>query len=317
MKTKLVDLMMALGMNRTMATMSLPMMWVTPAIADRYSNSTIEIVKTLQRHFGLEPTGQVCAGLATALESCCGRAWQTMTWTKIYRTVAAHGGRPVRKPSLLGMGADDDVPWWQKLWGVPETLIEQASLLSEPWCSTAHPNGNCRPISGVCKPMTGAAANLYKNLQTQLNRCAYKGGFPRIAVDGRPGRQTVALVNKVFGSTYSTCDQVCANATSLAQQAKQIADTRGAPAVVPAPAPTAPPSVSLPDGTVRNPATAGFGSLDQILGFATSPFGLLLIGGFAAWKGGLFNGTTKKKRKPAKKKRRTAKKRKPAKKRRR
>lgn len=302
MKTKLVDLMMGLGMSRTSATMALPMMWVTPAITDRYSNSTIAIVQTLQRHFGLPATGQIDAGLATALESCCGRAWQTMTWVKIYRRVAASPRRPVRATGGAAMGAfwDDAIAAVTSITGGGDEdfAVEEPASAAMPWCSTSHPNGTCTPIRGVCKPMTAAAAELYKTLQGQLNRVAHKQGWATIAVDGRPGRQTVTLCNKALGTGFSSCDELCANATKLTMQASSLASNMGAPSTVPSPAPKAPPSSGVAGG-VYNPTSAsaaGIGGLSQLVGFATSPAGLLLIAGFAAWKGGFLDGKPTKKK---------------------
>lgn len=150
------------------------------------------------------------------------------------------------------------------------------------WCSPANPQGRCKPIAGICKPMDTATLAVYRDLQAQANRVAHARGMKRIDVDGRIGPETVGLVEEVTMASYGQCDQVAAIADELAQAIRGTADALGAPEVVSAPR-TRPPLQPMPDGTVMDPMTrsafgGGFGDLG-LFGWA-----LLAGAGYLLWQ---------------------------------
>lgn len=147
------------------------------------------------------------------------------------------------------------------------------AMLPSTWCSPANPQGNCTPVSGVCKPMDAGTLAIYKDLQNQINRLASVKGKSLIGVDGRIGSGTVKALNAVMGTSYSSCDEVAALANALVGQVKAVANGSGAPTMVQSPAPPAPPSVVSASGAIDHPPdwklkVAGF------TGFLKSPLGL-------------------------------------------
>jgi hypothetical protein len=156
------------------------------------------------------------------------------------------------------------------------------ALPAASWCSPANPQGRCRPIAGICKPMDTTTLAVYRDLQAQANRVAHARGLAKIDVDGRIGPDTVALVESVTMASYGQCDQVAAIADELAQAIRGTADALGAPASVSAPQ-TRPPLLPMPDGTVQDPMTGsafggGFGDLGMF-GWA-----LLAGAGYLLWQ---------------------------------
>ena len=143
------------------------------------------------------------------------------------------------------------------------------------WCSPVNPQGRCKPIAGICKPMDTATLAVYRDLQAQANRVAHVRGLAKIDVDGRIGPETVALVEGIMMASYGQCDQVAAIADELAQAIRGTADAIGAPADVSAPR-TRPPLLPMPDGTVQDPMTgSAFGGGIGDLGL----FGWVLLAG--------------------------------------
>lgn len=281
---KVVDTLMQMGMNRTVATMSIPAMWDSPSISDRYSSSRIAIVKALQSHYGLSPTGQLDRELGSILVRVCGANWRMQSWLTIYQKVLA-GGRPQWQEETMsydyGMGGDvTDVFGW----GAPGTPSNPILLT---YCSTSNVQGRCKPTPNMCKPMTRGVRDLYEELQRQLNRVAAKKGWARIATDGLLGVDTVELSSKAIG--VSDCNHLAMNIMTHTKSAKSLADSLGAPTKVPAPPSTRPAPTVGPDGKLDYPDMP-MSLLDSAQQFAMSPIGLFIIAGAAAWKFGLLDG---------------------------
>jgi hypothetical protein len=119
---------------------------------------------------------------------------------------------------------------------------------------------NATKYPGVCKPSTNPTLLLFRELQSQLNRVASVSGLTPIAIDGDIGPGTVALYARekpflavsvapidaaaaIKVSSASTCSQIATVADIIARVAKNYADSQKAPAVVPGPAPTRPPTL--------------------------------------------------------------------------
>lgn len=154
------------------------------------------------------------------------------------------------------------------------------------WCSTSNPQGSCKPLSGVCKPMDSDTLAKFKELQNQLNRVAKVSGWSLIDVDGRLGSKTVALYNKAQGGNLVGCDMLASitvSGTSIAT-IKMIADQMNAPAVVKAPITSRPSYVDPKTGKIADPP--GLAITDTLFGLVSSPFGIVIAAGlgFVAWK---------------------------------
>jgi hypothetical protein len=260
MSAKLVDTMMQMGMSRGVASLALPMMWVTPSIADRYSPSTISIVRGLQRHYGMPDTGQVCTTLDAKLAACCGKSWRGLTWAHIYDAVLRGGTAPSREITMSG-------------------YAPVGGFLTD-WAAN-YKQAMDRILSGTAKPTTAPELANFKAIQNTANRIAERKGLAKIGVDGRIGPKTTALVNRCLGSTFSAND-IADRAASVLADLLTLANNIGAPATVSAPAPKSPPSVARTDGTVAHPPGAGGGPLAQLASFIGTPTGLVVvIGGVA------------------------------------
>lgn len=115
---------------------------------------------------------------------------------------------------------------------------------------------NATKYPGIVKPSTPTALAIFKDLQAQLNRVASVTGNKVIMVDGDIGPGTVALFAAVkpvlmlksladapvIGMTI-TAPQIAQHADVIARVARSYADGKSAPAKVPAPAPTKPPTL--------------------------------------------------------------------------
>jgi hypothetical protein len=152
------------------------------------------------------------------------------------------------------------------------------------WCSPANPQGSCKPQAGLCKPMFSQAhggiptLEKFKAFQSQLNRFASPGTFGSLKVDGQIGPLAVAAVNRVLGTSATSCEQVARLVETLTSQL----ETKAALTKLPPPAPIPPsrpvrqPGGSIREGNPGNPGGASEGSLlDKITEFATSPMGLV------------------------------------------
>ncbi|MCJ7752704.1 MAG: hypothetical protein MUQ65_16725, partial [Armatimonadetes bacterium] len=214
--------------------------------------------------------------------------WVTLNWIDIYQAVL-QGGKPVYIPTSSSPhpvgGLTEMIDWAKGVVGgavISGTVEESSADTSEPWCSVAHPSGNCTPIPGVVKALTPEMLNTFKAVQTQANRVAQIKGYTKIGVDGRIGPATVALVNKCLGSSYSSPDNLAASSpANIAYVLQTTATALGAPSSVSSPTPRSP-SSAAPGGGVFNP-TAPPSFLNEAVSMAMSPIGLLAIG-FGIWQ---------------------------------
>lgn len=298
MTAKVVDTMMQMGMNRSVATLAIPYMWSTPAITDRYSTQTMSIVKALQGHLGMPQTGQVTPELDACLKRMVSPSWVTCNWIDIYRRVLQGVKTMYTNESRAGGEYVPTGGWLtdifslhppQETWVIGDTIAKltgggltaESANTSEPWCSVSHPVGNCTPIKGVVKAATPAMLAIFNSIQQTANRIAQVKGYAKIGVDGRLGSKTAALVNKCLDSSY-TPDSMAATASFVLTQLNTLAYTLNAPLSVSSPAPSSPPSRPAPGGGVLNP-TKPPSFLDEAVSMALSPIGLLAIG-FGIWQ---------------------------------
>jgi hypothetical protein len=174
------------------------------------------------------------------------------------------------------------------------------------WCSDRNPQGNCKPLKDICKPMDYPDAELFKKLQRELNRALYmvrqagKTSQKPLWVDARPGPLTIKACNTVLGTSFTHCDEFCAKAESLLTSLSTWNAASGAPATVAGGKPPAGggagSGVDLgPMDPGKDVHQAGFTAMLK------SPLGIgaLIIGGLLLWKA-----TEKPKRKKKTKKRR-------------
>lgn len=90
-----------------------------------------------------------------------------------------------------------------------------------------------------CKAVTPGAFAAAEELQRQLNRCAYAIRAKQIAVDGKIGKDTVALAN-LFSNALSagwaqvaSCSTLTADVETWTKLFKSAADRNGAPSTLP------------------------------------------------------------------------------------
>jgi hypothetical protein len=88
-------------------------------------------------------------------------------------------------------------------------------------------------VSGVCRPQTFEALDLYKGIQNEANRTLNAQGADLLFVDGRIGDKTRKAINKVLGSSFPDCTAIAERATSVFSQLKQLADSRNLGIVAP------------------------------------------------------------------------------------
>jgi hypothetical protein len=181
-------------------------------------------------------------------------------------------------------------------------MYYELGATEEGFCSTSNPQGSCKPLAGVCKPMTTEALSQFKDLQNQLNRVAQVKGYSKIWVDGRIGKDTLALYNKVqalglvFLSRYGTCDEL-SSATLRGVTiplARRAADDLGAPATVAGRALARPSSADPSGGMPKDPPALAI--TDQIFNMISSPMGLLIAVGLGYGAYRLVKGKKKGKR---------------------
>jgi hypothetical protein len=278
-----VDVVMRMGMPRSLATMVITYMWYSPRSSDPYSPSVIEIVKTLQSGlarlgYATRRDGFVGKPTVAALSEISGPGWKTKSWIEIYADVLhllEAGARPGGLAGMAGMGDLFSDLFKKETWfpsSTPSPSSSQDFTIS----------------GGVCKPSNATALAAFKDLQRQINRLHKLWEFKLIAVDGRPGPHTTRSLNNIYSAQgvsthYPDCSGYAAKAESEAKVIKTIADFAGAPAQVPDPSSvTSPPSVATADGKVSHPAISTF-NIDQYIGqatrFASSPIGLAMVAG--------------------------------------
>lgn len=227
-----VSIAMQMGMDRVNAGMAVPQMWITPASSDPYSPVTIMMVQAIQRRLAKMGTvsrgdGFVDKATSAALAQLAGHNWNQLTWMQLFQRVL--GGKAAK-----GMGA-------MGYTGMGYSAL--GTLEDSQWCSSKNPI--CpSPLKGIVKPMTVAAADLFKLVQSETNRVAQMTGSPKVAVDGRIGPGTLSAVNKavksgsVVGSFlpgYATVEDLARNADVVHVALSTIANSLNAPKVVAGP----------------------------------------------------------------------------------
>ena len=277
-----VDTLLKLGLNREMATMSIPFVWFRVATTDPYSPVIIGIVHAIQetlRKMGINTRGDgfVDGYTSAALSRICGADWKQKHWINVIDDVnfAAAHGLPAKEQAMGYLGDDHMTGSGYSMFSGYSTV---GALSAPSWCSDRNPQGNCKAEKNICKPMDTATLGVFKNLQRQVNTSFGKGV---IDVDGRIGPKTVSATNKALNQfphtfgTFSHCDTLSARADEVAaflqgfnKGKRPVKDPRGG----------SPPSVAVvsPGGgtTVFNPpAQSGF------VGFVKSPLGMASVAG--------------------------------------
>lgn len=283
MSMDLAQLMMCLGLSRTEATMVIPLAWYTPTITDRYSSSSIAMVRGIQRYLQLPVTGQIDAATNAAVSQRLGASWQTLNWNTIARRLVATKGAVSVVRAPLTQSA-------QPMSGVLSDMVDKLK------------SAVTAPASGICLAKTTDALTQYKDVQRACNRILSYVKRPLLQVDGQLGPATVTAVNQCYdagqnissydvGGNFSNCAEIAAQASAIIQQLTQWAYFYNMPAVGDPPS-THKASVARADGTVENPTAAELArahSSGGLIALALSPIGLLLIGGLVAWKKGLLD----------------------------
>jgi len=217
----MVSLLMDAGLGRVQATMLVPYMFFRPATTDPYSPVITTLVKALQHRLGqmgVKTRGDGYVDLPThkALSRIVGKNWRNITWGAVVKKLNFSTGvvnRPeVQMSYVQAMGS-----------------IERGA-----WCSDLNPQGDCRPLINICKPMDKPTAVLFKTLQSELNRAALATKNSPVPVDARPGKDTIVLANKILGTKFTHCDQLCARADELIKQVASFNKSVGAPLKAPA-----------------------------------------------------------------------------------
>lgn len=271
---------MEMGMNRGVATLAVPFMWVTPGGSDPFSPTVIMIVNAAQarmRELGYKVTGHGFAGKTTqaAFAAVSGPDWKNKSWIQIYGDLltASKAGRRNSVP----MG---DFMYTQGLGNYSQAL---GAIGVTGWCSDKNPQPPCKPRGGSCIPKNAATLASFKAAQNAINRilkAKSKGGY--ISVDGRPGPGTLRALDKARVAAglpagqalgpFSHCDQFAAVADVIAITLGSLADQLGAPKSVKPAVSFSAPSTPRPDGSVYNPPmTAGIGEL------VSTPLGMGLV----------------------------------------
>jgi hypothetical protein len=170
------------------------------------------------------------------------------------------------------------------------------------WCSDRNPQGKCKPLVNICKPMDLATLAIIKTIQRQSNALLKASGNTLLDVDGRVGSLTTSAVNRILGTSFTHCDEVMQRGDEMASALTSKAASVG---VTPPPDPKSktPPSKPGPGNTVVHPPNSAI----QQAGFTamlTSPIGIaaLVVGGLLIWKA---TQKPKKKKRATKRRRRT------------
>lgn len=91
-----------------------------------------------------------------------------------------------------------------------------SDLPESTWCSDSNPQGTCKPLANICKPMDAATLATYKQLQQAINRIQVRDGKPQIRVDGRIGYdETLPALNRILGESFVHCDEAAAQADEI------------------------------------------------------------------------------------------------------
>ena len=267
-----VDTLLKLGMNRVMATMAIPFVWFRVATTDPYSPVIIGIVHAIQAklaEMGIKTRGDgfVDGYTRAALDRISGPSWKQSHWINVVDDVNFAGahGLPAKEQAMdLGDYASN----YMTMEGLPATS----------WCSDRNPQGDCKALKNICKPMDSSTLGTFKNLQRQVNTSFGKGV---IDVDGRIGPKTISATTKALNKfphtfgTFGHCDSLAAVADEVGaflaignKGKRPVKDPTGG----------SPPSVAVASpggGTTifHPPEQAGF------VQFVTSPIGMASVAG--------------------------------------
>lgn len=155
-------------------------------------------------------------------------------------------------------------------------MFELGSIDAGTWTKTA---------KGSCKPVESFTLEAFTKLQQQCNRVLVALKRPVIEADGVLGAKTVAAVNAVLGLHFTTCDQIAAQADSLATQLAMRANAAGVPATPPKPKPSSNTPVVQPGGQVTYNESMFASLLPVDLDFSDPlVLGALGLGGLLLWK---------------------------------
>lgn len=298
-----VDTLLALGLNREMATMSIPYVWFRVATTDPYSPVTIGMVHAIQKNLSemgikTRADGFVDGYTSAALKRIVGDDWKTEYWLNVIDDViyARAAGLPAKEKAMGYLGNDE---------GGHYATFGQAGRMAGPpfWCSDKSPQTNCKAVKNICKPMDSHTLDLIKGLQRQANKVLNVAKKTLLDVDGRVGPLTTSAVNAILGTNFSHCDEVMARINSLLTS---MATNAASFAAVPDPSRPggSKPSIAGPGGTVIHPpAEGGFTQ------FVKSPIGMASMAGAVVLFLVMTQDKKKAKKKKPRRKRRLAKKR--------
>ena len=299
MATNTYDMLRLMGLNSAQATNAQPMMFFAPGTVSPYSSGVIVMVRGLQRAltqmgYHVRTDGFIGAATVQGFESISGPNWKAKSWAQICNDVidalrTNHRAPVAREGTAMG-------------------YLGLGTLSSTNYCTVKNPQGNCKPLPGIAKPMDVSTLNVFKDLQNQLNRVAQATGGSKIQVDGRIGGDTIAAVKRGKGktdpnsigpsvTTYNE-DLVAMFAPEFASWFRAWADGHGAPSVVAAAPQRRPVIVPQADGSVHDPMNHA----DAISAIGTLPLpAKLALGGVGVVALMLLvKGEKKGKKKPAK-----------------
>jgi len=265
-----VDIAMDMGFDRVNATGIVSALWFSPGGTDPLSPQILMMIQKIQLQLigmGVKTpaNGVINPQTIDALDQISGPTWKNKAWIQIFGDVlrAKASGYKYREPRRVGMG------YYSAMGGLAVTQ----------WCSEKNPQGSCKPLAGVCKPMFRDVLNAFAALQNEINRTL---GTSEIAVDKQIGTKTVAAANKALAGfphgfgTFGHCDSLAAVADEVTSFLKSNNDRAAKPAVAGKRSFTPQPRVRA-DGTVENPSNLAI----QAGGFAnalSSPIGLVGVG---------------------------------------
>lgn len=276
---------MDMGMTRISATAAIPFLWQSPSSSDPLSPIIIQMINALQRTMitmgvPISATGVVDPTTINALEQISGDQWKDKSWNIIFRDVLRAKRSGYKYKRSIAMGHYISERGYGSLGDVAQGS----------WCSDKNPQGSCRPLTGVCKPMDASTLATFKALQSEINRFF---GKAKVAVDGRLGPSTSAAVTQILGTPFLHCDQLAAVADGMLVTIKALNDkqSKGQP-------PSSPPftvaSTVRPDGTVEHPSNPTI-MASGLANALSSPLGLAGVGVGVF----LFLSSRKKAKKPA------------------
>jgi hypothetical protein len=283
-----VDTLLKLGLNREMATMSIPFVWFRVATTDPYSPVIIGIVHAIQAKLatmGIKTRGDgfVDGYTTAALNRIAGDRWKQSYWINVIDDVNFAGahGLPAKEQAMGYLGNDDYASTYMTMegdeWSEKHMVLGAVPQGPAFWCSDRTPQAGCKALNNICKPMDATTLAIFKGIQREANKILAKLKKGVLDVDGRIGRLTRTAINQILGSNFQHCDEVAGRSQQiLASLATKAASMGAAP--VPDPKGGSKPSVVVktPEGgttVFHPPEQAGF------VGFVKSPIGMASVAG--------------------------------------